>query len=53
MKKKMAREIRDRKQPYVDETKHSEDMEDSSLRSLPSDMNAVDAYKVSKMWVGE
>ena len=53
----MALEFGDRKLSYVNEAEHLEKIEESSLRSFfydlePSDMNAVDACKVSKVWVG-
>ena len=53
----MAREIGDRKLAYVDETKHFGEIEESSLlwffyELKPAHMNAVDACKVSKVWVG-
>ena len=53
---KTAREIGDRKSTYVDEIQKLGGFEDSSLRWYfyelePSQMSAVDARKVSKVWV--
>ena len=53
----MARKIGDLKLAYIDKTKQFGENEESSLHWFffllePSHMTAVDACKVSKVWVG-